>query len=287
MVSDLSAASWNSTGQFLDWRGHRIFVRSSGQGDPVLLIHGFPTASRDWQPLVSRLENEFTCISFDLLGFGWSDKPKTFDYTMAAQADLAEAVLAHFGIRACRVLAHDYGDTVAQELLARQLEGSQVWSMQQLCLLNGGLFPEAHSPRLIQKLLASPLGGLIARMTRFPRFAATMNEICKRPLGEAELRSMWELMEHNNGRAVLPRLIRYMAERRRMRSRWVGALEQSRIPMRLIDGIDDPISGSQLVRRYRELVANADVVELAGVGHYPQLEAVDEVAAAFREFARA
>jgi pimeloyl-ACP methyl ester carboxylesterase len=285
-LSDISASTSESAGQFLDWRGHRIFVRRSGRGDPVLLIHGFPTSSRDWQPLVSQLNQEFTWISFDLLGFGRSDKPVDFDYSMAAQADLAEAVLAHFGIEACRVLAHDYGDTVAQELLARQLEGSQAFAMQQLCLLNGGLFPEAHSPRLIQKLLASPLGGLIARLTRYSRFAATMNEICKRPLGEVELRSMWELMEHNNGRAVLPRLIRYMAERRRMRSRWVGALEQSRIPMRLIDGIDDPISGSQLVRRYRELVPNADVVELAGVGHYPQLEAVNEVVAAFREFAR-
>ncbi len=285
-MSESSTSSWESAGRFLDWRGHRIFVRSSGQGDPLLLIHGFPTASRDWQPLVTRLEREFTCISFDLLGFGRSDKPLDFDYSMAAQADLAEAVLAHFGIAACRVLAHDYGDTVAQELLARQLEGSQAFAMQQLCLLNGGLFPEAHKPRLIQKLLASPLGGLIARMTRYSRFAATMNQICKRPLGEAELRSMWELMEHNNGRAVLPRLIRYMAERRRLRSRWVGALERSAIPMRLIDGIDDPISGAQLVRRYRELVPRADVVELAGVGHYPQLEAVEEVAAAFREFAR-
>jgi pimeloyl-ACP methyl ester carboxylesterase len=286
-VSDISAANWQSSGQFMDWRCHQIFVRSSGHGDPVLLIHGFPTSSRDWQPLVSQMDPEFTWISFDLLGFGRSDKPVDFDYTMAAQADLAEAVLAHFGVRECRVLAHDYGDTVAQELLARQLEGSSAWTMQQLCLLNGGLFPEAHKPRLIQKLLASPLGGLIARLTRYPRFAATMNQICKRPLAEAELRSMWELIEHNDGRAVMPRLIRYMAERRRMRSRWVGALEQARIPMRLIDGIDDPISGAQLVRRYRELVPRADVVELAGVGHYPQLEAVEDVAAAFREFARA
>lgn len=286
-MSNASIQDWESGGSRIPWKGHQIFVRDSGSGEPLLLIHGFPTASWDWQPLVARLEGEFRCLSFDLIGFGLSDKPANFDYVMAAQADLAEAVLAHFGVNACRVLAHDYGDTVAQELLARQLEGGSNWNMQQLCLLNGGLFPEAHAPRLIQKLLASPLGFLIARFTRFERFAATMNEICKRPLSDHELQSMWQLMERDNGRRVLPRLIRYMAERRRQRQRWVGALERSTIPMRLIDGIDDPISGSQLVRRYRELVPNADVVELAGVGHYPQLEAVDDVAAAFLAFARA
>jgi pimeloyl-ACP methyl ester carboxylesterase len=194
-------------------------------------------------------------------------------------------VLAHFGVSACRVLAHDYGDSVAQELLARQNEGGSGWKMQQLCLLNGGLFPEAHQPRLIQKLLASPLGFLIARLTRYPRFAASMNQICRKPLSEAELRAMWQLIEHHQGRRVMPKLIGYMAQRRQHRQRWVGALLQTAVPLRLIDGVDDPISGSQLVRRYRELVPNADVVELAGVGHYPQLEASAEVARAFAEFA--
>ncbi len=276
---------WAAGGELITWRGQQIYVRAVGSGDPVLLIHGFPTSSLDWHLLEDLLADRFRLISFDLLGFGLSDKPLAGDYRIAAQADLAQAVLAHFGIRRCRVLAHDYGDTVAQELLARQIDGSATFAMQQLCLLNGGLIPECHRPRLIQKLLASPLGPLIARLTNYSRFAASMRKICTRPLAETELESMWALIEHHDGRRVMPKLIGYMAQRRLHRERWVGALQRAPLPVRVINGSDDPISGAHLVRRYRELVAGADVIELAGVGHYPQIEAPAEVARSFVEFA--
>lgn len=276
---------WAAGGALITWRDHQIFVRAVGRGDPVLLIHGFPTSSLDWHALEPLLADRFRLISFDLLGFGRSDKPMDGDYRMAAQADLAEAVLAHFGIRKCRVLAHDYGDTVAQELLARQIDGNATFAMLQLGLLNGGLIPECHRPRLIQKLLASPIGPLIARLTSYSRFAASMRKICRKPLAESELLAMWKLIEHKDGRHVMPQLIGYMAERRLHRERWVGALQRAPLPVRVINGIDDPISGLHLVQRYRELIPHADVVELAGVGHYPQLEAPAEVARAFVEFA--
>lgn len=250
-----------------------MFVRSAGSGETLLLIHGFPTASWDWHRIVEPLQAQFRVICFDLLGFGLSDKPSDFHYCIAAQADLAEAVLAHFGVSEACVLAHDYGDTVAQELLARQQLGNSAWRMQQLFLLNGGLFPETHRPLLLQRLLASPLGGLLAALSRCPRFAASMQRICKQPLAESELTAMWQLIGRQNGLRVMPKLIGYMAERKQQRSRWVGALIDARIPVRLIIGMEDPISGAHMVTRYRELVVQADVVELAGIGHYPQLEA--------------
>jgi pimeloyl-ACP methyl ester carboxylesterase len=54
----------------------------------------------------------------------------------------------------------------------------------------------------------------------------------------------------------------------------------------LIDGMEDPISGAHMVARFRELVPAAAVVELPGVGHYPQIEAPTAVLeAALRAFA--
>ena len=276
--------AWQAGGEWIELRGNRIFVRASGAGEDLLMIHGFPTSSLDWHALETRLRLRFRVISFDMLGFGLSDKPRDGDYRIAAQADLAEGVLAHFKVQRCRVLAHDYGDTVAQELLARQNEGRCVWSLEQLCFLNGGLFPEAHRPRLIQRLLASPLGDWIARLTTYARFAANMRQICKLPISDDDLRAQWALMQRQQGVRVMPKLIGYMAERRQFRARWVGALRTAKTPLRLIDGLADPISGANIVQRYRELVPHADVVELAQVGHYPQLEAPDAVTAAFLEF---
>ena len=67
-------------------------------------------------------------------------------------------------------------------------------------------------------------------------------------------------------------MIRYIDERTRFRQRWVGALQSSTIPLRLIAGPEDPVAGRHMADRYRELVPNAEVVLLDGIGHYPQLE---------------
>jgi pimeloyl-ACP methyl ester carboxylesterase len=126
---------WHALGHILVWRDWRVFVRATGQGTPLLLIHGFPTSSLDWHRITPELAKHHRVLCFDLLGFGWSDKPTGHDYRIAEQADLAEAVLAHFGVEEAAVLAHDYGDTVAQELLARQQGGHRGWRMTRLGLL--------------------------------------------------------------------------------------------------------------------------------------------------------
>ena len=92
---------------------------------------------------------------------------------------------------------------------------------------------------------------------------------------------MWQLVEHDGGPAVFPKLIGYMEERRRFRERWVGALEEARVPIRVIDGAADPVSGAHMVARYKELVPNVDAVLLPNIGHYPQLEAPRAVLEAF------
>jgi pimeloyl-ACP methyl ester carboxylesterase len=60
------------------------------------------------------------------------------------QADIVEALIEHLELGEFHVLAHDYGDTVAQELLARQNAGTGKGRWLSACFLNGGLFPETH-----------------------------------------------------------------------------------------------------------------------------------------------
>ena len=220
-----------------------------------------------------------------MIGFGFSDKPVDLDYSISAQANLIETLLVALDVTDYTVLAHDYGDTVAQELLARQLEGKLHGRINGMCLLNGGLFPETHRPVLAQKLLISPIGTLFARLISEGKMRRNFRAICSDSLGDADLDAFWTLLEHNNGRAVMPKLIHYMRERQAFRERWVGALQKCTLPLRLINGSDDPISGEHMVQRYEEIVSAPDVVRLAGTGHYPQLEAPDAVLAAFQDWA--
>ena len=280
----MNIQQWYKTGDWFDHEDHRIFYRVEGEGQPLLLIHGYPTASWDWNKIWRPLTQRFQCIALDMLGFGYSDKPRQ-PYRIFQQADIHCALIDKLDLDTCHVVSHDYGDTVAQELLARQNEGELNFRLSSLVLLNGGLFPEAHRPVLTQKLLLGPMGGLLARMMSRQTLAKNLRKIFgpdTQP-GEREIDEFWQLICQNEGKRVMHRLIHYMAERRANRERWVGALQETRIPLRLIDGMADPISGAHMVKRYEQLVPNADVVRLENVGHYPQVEAPNQVLAAILE----
>lgn len=280
--------AWRESGSMLRIRDHDIFVRTGGrpEGPALLLIHGFPTSSWDWQPVWAELEKTHRLISFDMLGFGFSDKPSPYRYTIFEQADIAQSVLGHFGAGNYHVLAHDYGDTVAQELLARDLDEPQTSTLNSVCLLNGGLFPESHRLLTIQKLLLSPIGPLVARASSRRSLTLSMRRIFgshSQPQ-PALLDGFWKLMQVNRGSRAIAHVIRYVRERVEFRERWVGALQRTRRPLKFINGPVDPISGAHMVERYRELVANANVTELQGFGHYPQIECPSGVIESYREF---
>ncbi len=281
---------WRKAGRMAKHRGHEIFYREEGSGPVLLLIHGFPTASWDWHSVWPLLLGERRLIAPDMIGFGFSAKPTDYAYSILDQADLHEELLASLGVTEVDILAHDYGDTVAQELLARfndrsttHAEGLRIRSMT---LLNGGLFPETHRARLIQKLLMTPLGPLLSSLSNERAFGRSFTPIFgphTRP-SRADLHDYWRLVSFNDGHRLSHKLIRYIEERRRHRERWVGALQKTAVPLRLVNGPEDPVSGAHMVARYRELVPNPDVVLLENIGHYPQAEDPAGVAAAVDTF---
>jgi pimeloyl-ACP methyl ester carboxylesterase len=277
-LAGIPLGDWCAQGRDMQFRGQRIRYWTAGEGEPLLLIHGFPTASWDWHYLWQPLARRFRVIACDLLGFGYSDKPRGHDYRLLEQADLNQALLAHLGIEGpVHVLAHDYGDSVAQELLARHHEGRI--QLASCVFLNGGLFPETHRPVLVQKLLLSPIGGLVGRLFSRRKLATSFAKVFgphTQP-SEMELDDFWRLIAEQDGPAVMHRLIHYMPERRQQRERWVAAMQRGGVPLRVIDGAVDPISGAHMVSRYRELIPDADTVLLEGIGHYPQTEAPEQV----------
>ncbi|UFQ96594.1 alpha/beta fold hydrolase [Pseudomonas wenzhouensis] len=279
--------TWRAQSQTLDFQGHaiRYWVAGNAEAEPLLLIHGFPSASWDWHRLWVPLAERYRVIACDLLGFGYSAKPRGHAYSLLEQADLQQALLAHVGeSRPLHVLAHDYGDSVAQELIARHQEGRL--QLASCVFLNGGLFPETHHPVRVQKLLLGPLGPLIGRLFSRRKLAQSFARIFgpQTQPSETELDALWQLVAYNNGPAVMHRLIRYMPERRQQRQRWVSAMQATTLPMRVIDGAFDPISGAHMVARYRELISDPDTVLLDGIGHYPQLEAPAAVLEHYLQF---
>lgn len=284
----ITLGEWQQHGQFEPINNQQIFTRTGGKSSApaLLLIHGFPSASWDWEGMWPQLAEHYYVITLDMLGFGLSDKPTNSEYLISQQADIFQALLTKLGVSEYHILAHDYGDTVAQELLARQVNGDRKIYINSVCLLNGGLFPETHKPVLIQKLLLSPLGAFVAKRITKPKFAANLKHIfgpSTSPTPEV-VDTLWQLLTHNNGIVVMHKIITYMTQRKQHRQRWVGALVNSPVPVKLIAGALDPISGQHMIDRYCQLIPNANVTSLPTLGHYPQVEDASAVTAAYLKF---
>jgi pimeloyl-ACP methyl ester carboxylesterase len=198
-------------------------------------------------------------------------------------------------VKECHVLAHDIGDSVAQELLARHELGEQTaapYQIKSITWLNGGLFNEAYSPRPIQRLLSTTaLGELLARYHRVLLPDAVLDRAVGEMFGPRTkpspqlLGQFREIIDHNDGRRVTHKVGRFVLDRYRHRNRWVRAMRETAVPMRMIDGPCDPNSGHHMADRYRELIPDPDVVLLNDeIGHWPQIEDPEAVTTHFLAF---
>lgn len=288
MLMDGELQRWKDAGRYFDYLGFEVFYRTAGNGPTLLLIHGYPFNSWDWAPLWDRLAERFTVIAPDMLGMGFSDKPVAYEYTVPDHADMHEALLAHLGVASAHVLAHDLGDSVAQELLARHEFSQHVYGalhIESVTWLNGGLFNEAYTPRLLQKAMsATPLGDIMSPLqgSSLSRrlIEPTINEMFGPDTKPSRrmLDLFHQILEYNDGKRVTHKVGRFVKDRYAHRNRWVRAMRETAVPMRLIDGPVDPNSGRHMAQRYLEVIPDPDVVMLGdGIGHWPQIEAPDEV----------
>lgn len=264
--------------------GRRIFVRTAGSGERHLtFLHGFPTSSLDWAPMFRRLAGERQLLALDFLGFGDSDKPKPHRYSLLEQADAVEDAWQRLGVERTAIVAHDYGVSVGQELLARRVDGDLRVGITSAAFLNGGMLPEFHRALTIQKLLAHRvLGPWLTRLTTERTFRSGLRRVIARPVADEELHEHWVALTNRGGRDLGHALLAYIAERRRFAARWEEAIMRADVPLRFVWGPLDPVSGAHMLAELRLRRPDAHVAELAGVGHYPQLEEPDAVAAELR-----
>lgn len=285
---DAGLASWLAAGRHFDYLGFDVFYRTEGSGPALLLIHGYPFNSYDWALIWPELTQRFTVIAPDMMGMGFSAKPVAYEYSVHDHADMHEALLAHLGVGNAHILAHDIGDSVGQELLARNEFGQQTYgklSIDSITWLNGGMFVESYTPRVAQKLMSrTPLGDIFSHVQNSPLSRRLLEPTLRQMFGPntQPTRQMMDvfnqILDYNDGRRVLHKVGRFINDRYTHRNRWVRAMRQTTVPMRLIDGPVDPNSGAHMARRYAEVTPEADVVMLDDdIGHWPQLEAPNAV----------
>jgi len=279
--------AWQERGELLAVAGHELFVVDEGPADApaLVLLHGFPGSSFDWRLVVDALVARWRVLTFDFLGYGFSPKPDQ-PYSLFAQADLVEALLADKGVDRAVVVAHDMGDTVAAELLARANEGPpSAGGVEWLaCVLtNGSIFIDMAQLTAGQQMLLSLPDERLADGLGAESMANGLRASFPpdRPAPE-ELEAMVALILRDGGDQLLARTIRYIEERRQHQPRFTSGLVD--YPGRMIvawgdlDPIAVPAMADKLATLRAERGHDVDLVHWPDIGHWPSVEDPDLVA---------
>ena len=96
------------------------FVRESGEGEPVVLMHGVPVSSFVYRKVLPLLgQRRLRGVAFDLPGLGLSERPRDFDYTWSGLGRWTGEAIDALEIERCHLVLHDIGGPIALEWALR------------------------------------------------------------------------------------------------------------------------------------------------------------------------
>lgn len=243
-----------------------------GSGPPVVMVHGTPTWSFLYRHFVKSLSGCYRCIVPDHLGFGLSDKPKGFSFTPRAHAENLAALLDHLGLEEYALVVHDYGGPIG---LGAALERPE--RVRALVIIDTWLWSNAgtRSFETAGKVAASPFGRFLYRRLNFsPRVLLPQGFADKSKLTKAVHRHYLAPFPTPSSRDAAW----VLAHELTASGAWYDALYArldalAAVPTLLLWGSKDPFFPEAYFRRWRETLPQAEVAELASVGHFVPEEA--------------
>jgi pimeloyl-ACP methyl ester carboxylesterase len=250
------ADDWRSRGGYFSWQpaeedasSVEIFhVEMGDPGTPVLLlIHGWPTSSIDWFEVAGQLSARFRVCALDFPGYGFSDKPRGWGYSLARDEELIEFYLAEvIGAKAGVIVAHDRGDSVALLHAARCAEGRSAMRLQHLVLSNANIFlPLSNLTGMQHQILDAESWPQFAAALTPSRLAAGWGAFAFTPprkAGDPEVEALTATFGHDDGTKVLHETIQYLHERSKGEQRWLTALAGDPFPVTVVWGLNDTVS---------------------------------------------
>ncbi len=276
----MTALEWKKKGKYVTVLHHNIFTIDQGNSKEVLLIlHGYPTSSFDYYKVIDQLSNSYRVIIHDHLGFGFSDKPYDASYSLKHQADRALSLWKKLNIKEATLLAHDYGTSVATEIIARANNSEIDLKIKKLILCNGSIHIEFSKLRTIQKLLRNRwTGPFVAKLTNYRIFRNNMRNVYHNPskVLDSELEEMWGILNFNSGKKVIHQLTQYITERYTYWDRWVGAIQATEIATTIIWAENDPIAIPKIGETLASEIPNNSIKWIENTGHFLMLENPDQ-----------
>jgi pimeloyl-ACP methyl ester carboxylesterase len=268
-------------GEFVDVGGARLYyyaAGSRGSGEPIVLIHGFPTSSHLWRDVVPLLPSGRRVVILDLLGYGRSDRPMERDLSIKGHADRVIALLDALRIQYAAIVGHDLGGGIAQYLAVRhptRVErlclidsvGFDEWPTRQIKMAKATLPLTRHLPTTwILSALRSEMERGYAQEARGARsIDIYIRPFCS-PEGRDVLVEHLEALDPEETVALGPRLGEIMA------------------PTAVITGAHDPFLASNVARQLHEAIPHSTLDVIPDVRHFTPEESPEAISAIMEQW---
>jgi len=273
---------WKNKGKHISILGHDLFVIDEGKHEETIaVLHGYPSCSYDYYAVLPFFTKKYRVVIHDHPGFGLSSKKAEYSYSLIEQADVAIALWKHLGLEEVHLLAHDYGTSVATELIARYNLGNEPIRLKTISMGNGSMLIEMADLIWTQKLLRHTLWGpLLAKLSSKALFINNFSKLWfdKKKINREEFDVLWEMLIYNEGKKRLPFVSRYLHDRKKFWHRWIGGLEKTDKHIHLIWADKDPVAIYEMAKVLKQKISNNTLTTLKNIGHYPMLEAPEEYA---------
>ncbi len=269
-----------TTDDYLDLDGLRLHYLAAGDGEPIVLLHGWPTSSFLWRNVMPVMAERHRVIALDLPGFGLSDKPLDVSYSFRYYYRVLDEALNALGIEAASFVVHDLGGPVGLYWACRHPE-----RLRRLAILNTLVYPDfswavmlfvaACRLPVVRSFMASPQG---------LRFAMRLGVADPRHLSEeavvgvqtpfASLEARRALLKA--GGNLSPKGFREIAAK----------LPTLDVPVRIVYGERDRIlpDVAKTMHRIQKDLPQAEITALADCGHFLQEERPAEVGRLLADF---
>jgi pimeloyl-ACP methyl ester carboxylesterase len=257
--------------RFLKIGDQLVHIEQAGQGEPVILLHGFGASTYSWRKMMPALAAGFRVIAIDLNGFGYTQRPRSFEsYTREGQAGLVLRVMDALGFDSAHLMGHSYGGGLSLFIASRYPE-----RVQSLVLVDSSA-PTYANDRRSRAASVKPLLGLYLRS-----FVLRPNTV-RRAL----------LHSFHDDSLVTPELVREYYDRIRVEgvvdayhgltapARTASGpveLEKIRMPALVVWGAEDRLISAESGRRAAARMPDSEFVLMEGVGHVPMEEKPDEL----------
>ncbi len=273
----MTVQEWKNKGSFISVNQHAVFVidtEKDATKETLVILHGYPTSTFDYYKVLPELSKHYRVILHDHIGFGFSDKPVNYSYSLKDQATIALQLWEEIGLKNISLLAHDYGTSVATEILARHNAHEINVQIDTLLLCNGSMHIELSQLRTIQKLLKGRFGKYVAKLSNYTIFSKNLRNVYfdKTKATNHELQQMWQQIQYNAGKKVLHLVSDYINQRYTNWDRWIGALKETQIPTKIIWAAEDPAAVKEIAQLLATEIPNNELLWIEDCGHFPMLE---------------